>query len=178
MECFSLPYDTFEWRPEEAPNSSTHQLNQVQMWSTYETKKSYEDFSDELQIFSATAKQMKNNTAIFTCSQTEGWELTDSSVGERDPLLETVHTCFISCMSLLKSRDIPQNLWCEVRKSIANLSKLTTRLQDHLYFTSKYGRRGVQIWRTMNIFNNHVPTEEKGWSSSLKVGRRVNISSP
>jgi hypothetical protein len=41
------------------------------------------------------------------------------------------------------------------------------------------GRNGLQIWRVAaNILNKQSRTADKGWSSSLGVGRGANNSSP
>jgi hypothetical protein len=41
------------------------------------------------------------------------------------------------------------------------------------------GGDGLQIWRVAaNILNKQSRTAEKGWSSSLGVGRGANNSSP
>jgi hypothetical protein len=41
------------------------------------------------------------------------------------------------------------------------------------------GEDGLQIWRiAVNILNKQLQTTDKGWSSSLGVGSRANISSP
>jgi hypothetical protein len=38
---------------------------------------------------------------------------------------------------------------------------------------------GLQIWRVaVSILNKHLQTTDKGWSSSLGVGRGANNSSP
>jgi hypothetical protein len=41
------------------------------------------------------------------------------------------------------------------------------------------GEDGLQIWRVAaNILNKQSRAADKGWSSSLEVGRGVNNSSP
>jgi hypothetical protein len=41
------------------------------------------------------------------------------------------------------------------------------------------GGDGLQIWRVVaNILNKHSRTSDKGWSSSLAVGREADNSSP